>query len=123
VIVGGSGGWQIHATLDLIYEVERRGLFAFFIPSVFTPLHDTRVEQKKGVTETAQPDAAAVAADDEVLEDEPATGSEQLVGTDRRAPRRHRPVGLEAPKAERPRLQVAVVELHPRAAQLVAQPL
>ena len=31
------------ATLDLIYEVERRGLFAFFIPSIFTPLHDTRM--------------------------------------------------------------------------------
>src|SRR5499427_7027344 len=42
------------ATLDLIYEVERRGLFAFFIPSVFTPLHDTRMEMKKGVTETMQ---------------------------------------------------------------------
>ena len=37
-----------------IYEVERRGLFAFFIPSIFTPLHDTRMEKKKGVTETAQ---------------------------------------------------------------------
>lgn len=42
------------ATLDLIYEVERRGLFAFFIPSIFTPLHDTRMEMKKGVTETMQ---------------------------------------------------------------------
>jgi radical SAM superfamily enzyme YgiQ (UPF0313 family) len=42
------------ATLDLIYEVERRGLFAFFIPSIFTPLHDTRMEMKKGVTETQQ---------------------------------------------------------------------
>src|SRR5262249_25625853 len=40
------------ATLDLIYEVERRGLFAFFIPSVFTPLHDTRMEHKKGVSQT-----------------------------------------------------------------------
>jgi hypothetical protein len=42
------------ATLDLIYEVERRGLFAFFIPSIFTPLHDTRMEQAKGVTETRE---------------------------------------------------------------------
>ena len=41
-------------TLDLIYEVERRGLFAFFIPSIFTPLHDTRMETKKGVTETRE---------------------------------------------------------------------
>jgi hypothetical protein len=45
---------DVKATLDVIYEVERRGLFAFFIPSIFTPLHDTRMENKKGVTETAQ---------------------------------------------------------------------
>jgi hypothetical protein len=44
----------VKATLDVIYEVERRGLFAFFIPSIFTPLHDTRMEKKKGVTETNQ---------------------------------------------------------------------
>ncbi len=42
------------ATIDLIYEVERRGLFAFFIPSIFTPLHDTRLERATGVTETRQ---------------------------------------------------------------------
>ena len=41
-------------TLDLIYEVERRGLFAFFIPSIFTPLHDTRMEDKKGVSQTKE---------------------------------------------------------------------
>jgi hypothetical protein len=45
---------DVKATLDVIYEVERRGLFAFFIPSIFTPLHDTRMENKKGVTETSQ---------------------------------------------------------------------
>lgn len=45
---------DVKATLDLIYEVERRGLFAFFIPSIFTPLHDTRMEMKTGVTETIQ---------------------------------------------------------------------
>ncbi len=42
------------ATLDLIYEMERRGLFAFLIPSIFTPLHDTRMEMEKGVTQTKQ---------------------------------------------------------------------
>lgn len=41
-------------TIDLICEVERRGLFAFFIPSIFTPLHDTRMEKQTGVTETGQ---------------------------------------------------------------------
>lgn len=42
------------ATLDLIYEMERRGLFAFLIPSIFTPLHDTRMEMEKGVTQTRE---------------------------------------------------------------------
>jgi tRNA A37 methylthiotransferase MiaB len=42
------------ATLDLIYEAERRKLFAFFIPSIFTPLHDTRMAESEGVTETHQ---------------------------------------------------------------------
>ncbi len=45
---------DVMETLDLVYEIERRGLFAFLIPSIFTPLHDTRMEMKKGVTETAQ---------------------------------------------------------------------
>ncbi len=45
---------DVEATLDLIYEMERRGLFAFLIPSIFTPLHDTRMEMEKGVTKTKQ---------------------------------------------------------------------
>jgi hypothetical protein len=45
---------DIMATLDLVYEMERRGLFAFLIPSIFTPLHDTRMEMEKGVTQTRQ---------------------------------------------------------------------
>jgi len=56
LIVGNPGETDEDnlATLDLIYEVERRGLFAFFIPSIFTPLHDTRMEQQQGVTETRE---------------------------------------------------------------------
>ena len=56
LIIGSPGETDedSKATLDLIYEVERRGLFAFFIPSIFTPLHDTRMEHKEGVTETQQ---------------------------------------------------------------------
>jgi hypothetical protein len=56
LIVGNPGETDddCRETLDLIYEVERRGLFAFFIPSIFTPLHDTRMETKTGVTETRQ---------------------------------------------------------------------
>ncbi len=40
------------ATLDLVYEAERRKLFAFFIPSIFTPLHDTQMAEQEGVAET-----------------------------------------------------------------------
>lgn len=56
LIVGNPGETDEDnlATLDLIYEIERRGLFAFLIPSIFTPLHDTRMEHQKGVTETRQ---------------------------------------------------------------------
>jgi hypothetical protein len=42
------------ATLDLLYEVERRGLFAFFVPSIFTPLQDTRMGTKQGVQESRE---------------------------------------------------------------------
>jgi radical SAM superfamily enzyme YgiQ (UPF0313 family) len=45
---------DVMATLDLVYEMERRGLFAFLVPSIFTPLHDTRMEKEKGVAETRQ---------------------------------------------------------------------
>jgi radical SAM superfamily enzyme YgiQ (UPF0313 family) len=56
LIVGSPGETDddCRATLDLIYEVERRRLFAFFIPSIFTPLHDTRMENTKGVSETRE---------------------------------------------------------------------
>ncbi len=54
LMVGNPGETDddVRATLDLVYEIERRGLFAFMVPSIFTPLHDTRMERKKGVTET-----------------------------------------------------------------------
>jgi hypothetical protein len=56
LIVGNPGETDedVMATLDLIYEMERRGLFAFLIPSIFTPLHDTRMEKEEGVTQTKQ---------------------------------------------------------------------
>jgi radical SAM superfamily enzyme YgiQ (UPF0313 family) len=56
LIVGNPGetDQDVMDTLDLVYEMERRNLFAFLIPSIFTPLHDTRMENKQGVTETRQ---------------------------------------------------------------------
>jgi hypothetical protein len=42
------------ATLDVICEIERRGLFAFLVPSIFTPLHDTRLAAQKGVVESRE---------------------------------------------------------------------
>lgn len=54
LMVGNPGETDedVKETLDLIYEIERRGLFAFLVPSVFTPLHDTRMEKQVGITET-----------------------------------------------------------------------
>jgi hypothetical protein len=56
LIVGNPGETDddVKDTLDLIYEIERRGLFAFLVPSIFTPLHDTRMEHQRGVTQTRQ---------------------------------------------------------------------
>jgi len=56
LIVGSPGETDddVKGTLDLVYEMERRGLFALLVPSIFTPLHDTRMEQTTGVSETRQ---------------------------------------------------------------------
>jgi hypothetical protein len=56
LMVGNPGETDedVMATLDLVYEMERRRLFAFLVPSIFTPLHDTRMERERGVTETRQ---------------------------------------------------------------------
>ncbi len=56
LMVGNPGetDQDVKETLDLVYEMERRGLFAFLIPSIFTPLHDTRMEHQTGVTHTRQ---------------------------------------------------------------------
>ena len=54
LMVGNPGETDddVRATLDLVYEIERRRRFAFLIPSIFTPLQDTRMERKRGVTAT-----------------------------------------------------------------------
>jgi len=45
---------DVRATLDLLYEMERRDLFAFLVPSVFTPLKDTRMENAHGIEQARQ---------------------------------------------------------------------
>lgn len=42
------------ATLDMLYEAERRGLYCMWVPSIFTPLVRTRMEKAEGVRETQQ---------------------------------------------------------------------
>jgi len=56
LMVGNPGETEedCKATLDLLYEVERRKLFAFFVPSIFTPLHDTRLGGKQGIQESRE---------------------------------------------------------------------
>ncbi|MDA2934506.1 B12-binding domain-containing radical SAM protein [Acidobacteria bacterium AH-259-D05] len=54
LMVGNPGetNEDVKATLDLICEIERRNLFGFLVPSVFTPLEGTRMEKAQGVTRT-----------------------------------------------------------------------
>jgi radical SAM superfamily enzyme YgiQ (UPF0313 family) len=56
LMVGNPGETDedVKDTLDLIYEMERRGLFAFMIPSIFTPLQDTRMQNQVGVRKTQE---------------------------------------------------------------------
>jgi radical SAM superfamily enzyme YgiQ (UPF0313 family) len=56
LIVGSPGETDEDsmATLDLLYEVERRGLHCMWVPSIFTPLVNTRMERGDGVRETRQ---------------------------------------------------------------------
>jgi radical SAM superfamily enzyme YgiQ (UPF0313 family) len=54
LIVGSPGETDedSKATLDLLYEAERRGLHCMWVPSIFTPLVRTRMEHGEGVRET-----------------------------------------------------------------------
>jgi hypothetical protein len=54
LMIGNPGETDEHVkdTLDLIFEMERRNLFGFLVPSVFTPLEGTRMENDVGVTRT-----------------------------------------------------------------------
>jgi len=48
----GETDEDVTATLDLLFEMERRRLFGFLVPSVFTPLEGTRMEQQRGIRVT-----------------------------------------------------------------------
>lgn len=54
LIVGSPGETDEDsmATLDLLDEVERRGLHCMWVPSIFTPLVRTRMENGEGIRET-----------------------------------------------------------------------
>ncbi len=54
LMVGNPGETDedVKATLDLIFEMERRQLFGFLVPSIFTPLEGTRMQHDQGVTQT-----------------------------------------------------------------------
>jgi radical SAM superfamily enzyme YgiQ (UPF0313 family) len=54
LIVGSPGETDddSRATLDLLFEVERRGLHAMWVPSIFTPLVRTRMEKGEGIRHT-----------------------------------------------------------------------
>jgi radical SAM superfamily enzyme YgiQ (UPF0313 family) len=54
LIVGSPGETDddSRATLDLLYEAERRGLHCMWVPSIFTPLVRTRMAGGEGIRET-----------------------------------------------------------------------
>ena len=54
LMVGNPGETEddVKGTLDLMYEMERRDLFGFLVPSVFTPLEGTRMANDEGVART-----------------------------------------------------------------------
>jgi hypothetical protein len=54
LIVGSPGETDedSRATLDLLYEAERRGLHCIWVPSIFTPLVRTRLQNGEGIRET-----------------------------------------------------------------------
>ena len=54
LMVGNPGETDedVKATLDFVYEMERRDLFGFLVPSVFTPLEGTRMENDHGIEHT-----------------------------------------------------------------------
>jgi radical SAM superfamily enzyme YgiQ (UPF0313 family) len=54
LIVGSPGETDddAKATIDLLYEAERRGLHCMWVPSIFTPLVRTRMENGEGIRET-----------------------------------------------------------------------
>ena len=54
LMIGNPGETDKHVkeTLDLIFEMERRNLFGFLVPSVFTPLEGTRMAHHTGITQT-----------------------------------------------------------------------
>ena len=113
LIVGNPGETDedVMATLDLVYEIERRGLFAFLVPSIFTPLARHENGKPEGSESHSGFDAAAVAADDEVLEDEFAAGPVQLVGTDCLASGLDSNVALQAEASQWPKLHLAAVDV------------
>jgi radical SAM superfamily enzyme YgiQ (UPF0313 family) len=56
LMIGNPGETDddVKATIDLVYEMERRNLFAILVPSIFTPLNDTRMADKHGVEESRE---------------------------------------------------------------------
>ncbi len=54
LMVGNPGETDedVKDTLDLIFEMERRNLFGFLVPSIFTPLEGTRMQHDRGVART-----------------------------------------------------------------------
>ncbi len=118
LIVGNPGETDedVMATLDLIYEMERRGLFAFFIPSIFTPLHDTRMEKRRASPRRAQLTPLQWQLMMKCWKMNLRPGQYSWWGPTAWRVGAHRPVALEAAQAERAELHMAAADVRRRAA-------
>ena len=109
LMVGNPGetDQDVQETLDLVYEMERRGRFAFLIPSIFTPLHDTRMEHQTGVTHTRQLSPLQWQLLMKCWKHNLRPGQLQLVGSDRLEGRIVVHVALPSPQIERAQFHLA----------------
>jgi len=105
------------ATLDLLYEVERRGLFAFFRPSIFTPLEDTRLGKQQGVQESRELTALQWQIMMKCWKMS-VKSALHIGGTHGVARRRNLPLAVEAPQVERAELHVAAAVIRERASRI-----
>jgi len=96
------------ATLDVLYEAERRGLRCMWVPSIFTPLVKTRMEKAEGVRQTRQLTSLQWQVIMKSWRLASGIGLQSTWGQGVVQPRRVDPLGDTVAPHQRPQLHVAV---------------